>query len=611
MKEIYTRIFFAFIICLHHSAVTDAQFIQFIGTNASDFGTSIITTSDGAYALGMELSLNAPQNDSTSATLVKTDCLGNVDWSRNYVLDQINYATDVIETRDSALLMEMTTYQPFFISPEVALIKTDIHGNFLWCRKMPLSGSQGNRLMEDSNGNIYLIANTKYVQGSYDNIALLKFTSSGNLIWAKKFSSTYGCVPINIAFMPGNKLAVLGRTALPGAFFTDVMLMITDTSGNQLKTVVAGTYYDDEPMDLSVDNTGNINVCGRTYFMNRNWDAMQFYFDNNLNLLGTSFYDGGTSEGEVFRESISDGSSAYLFGDEGTFDERNLVAVKSDGNGNIDWSKHYTVATIFTNYIQGVCKNRSNGFLITGDVEEGARLRDALLMDLDSSGDAGCQTSPFQFTVYHDAVTRIDTLISDSVLIIAITDTIPYIPDDAVSTITRCGAQTMCINFTAQQDSICPKPCITLNDLSTGNTSTTWSIYHDNTIQTSSEREALICFDQEGDYFVTLKIMNSLDTMSESKTIHVEKDCPLFIPNIFTPNNDNVNDQFNIRELPEQFTLEIINRWGNQVFETTEPGKFWDGKNENGSFVSAGVYYYVLHLTADHKTMKGWVEVRY
>jgi hypothetical protein len=90
--------------------------------------------------------------------------------------------------------------------------------------------------------------------------------------------------------------------------------------------------------------------------------------------------------------------------------------------------------------------------------------------------------------------------------------------------------------------------------------------------------------------------------------VEIPVDTDIFIPNMFTPNGDGVNDVFFIRNLPPGATLVITNRWGNQVFKSanypvnaTDVG-LWDGGNE-----SDGMYYY--RLQAGGQVFTGWVEI--
>jgi gliding motility-associated-like protein len=67
-----------------------------------------------------------------------------------------------------------------------------------------------------------------------------------------------------------------------------------------------------------------------------------------------------------------------------------------------------------------------------------------------------------------------------------------------------------------------------------------------------------------------------------------------FLPNVFSPNGDGVNDVFYVRGKGfASLSLIIFDRWGNQVFETTDKYIGWDGTN-NGNRLSSDVYVYHL-----------------
>jgi gliding motility-associated-like protein len=77
----------------------------------------------------------------------------------------------------------------------------------------------------------------------------------------------------------------------------------------------------------------------------------------------------------------------------------------------------------------------------------------------------------------------------------------------------------------------------------------------------------------------------------------------IFIPNIFSPNGDGINDQFTISgrfNLIKIASLKIYDRWGNQLFERLDmtPGDLddgWDG-NFKGEPMQPGVYVFVAEL---------------
>ncbi len=61
-----------------------------------------------------------------------------------------------------------------------------------------------------------------------------------------------------------------------------------------------------------------------------------------------------------------------------------------------------------------------------------------------------------------------------------------------------------------------------------------------------------------------------------------EKHCnyAIYFPNAFTPNGDGHNDLFRpvLSGHPVSYHLSIYNRWGQRIFDTTDPHKGWDGR---------------------------------
>ncbi|MBL4656923.1 MAG: gliding motility-associated C-terminal domain-containing protein [Flavobacteriales bacterium] len=76
--------------------------------------------------------------------------------------------------------------------------------------------------------------------------------------------------------------------------------------------------------------------------------------------------------------------------------------------------------------------------------------------------------------------------------------------------------------------------------------------------------------------------------------------CPTYsLPNVFSPDGNFVNDNF----IPYPFKfidkidLKIYDRWGQLIFETTDPEINWDGKYfKNNQDVSEGVFFYVVRV---------------
>jgi len=85
----------------------------------------------------------------------------------------------------------------------------------------------------------------------------------------------------------------------------------------------------------------------------------------------------------------------------------------------------------------------------------------------------------------------------------------------------------------------------------------------------------------------------------------------IFFPNVFTPNGDQVNDEFLFTNMEiDKLNATIMNRWGNVVATFDEPSDSWDGKSQNGQECTDGTYYYILHYKPfgeDWITKKGFL----
>lgn len=95
-------------------------------------------------------------------------------------------------------------------------------------------------------------------------------------------------------------------------------------------------------------------------------------------------------------------------------------------------------------------------------------------------------------------------------------------------------------------------------------------------------------------------------------------DCT-FIPNIITPNGDDVNDYLVIECLDsglfQDNTIVIYNQWGDKVFEadgyTNDPATAWKGtlNGEPGKDLPDGVYFYVFKAGPNQPSQKGFIEI--
>ena len=100
-----------------------------------------------------------------------------------------------------------------------------------------------------------------------------------------------------------------------------------------------------------------------------------------------------------------------------------------------------------------------------------------------------------------------------------------------------------------------------------------------------------------GEYQV---VINDQHGCEVEKIIFVEVHTGIFVPTAFSPNNDIINDEFEIRVLGTdlmEYDLSIYNRYGDVVFTTKSLKEFWNGRKHNaGEDMPVEVYTWVIKV---------------
>lgn len=138
-------------------------------------------------------------------------------------------------------------------------------------------------------------------------------------------------------------------------------------------------------------------------------------------------------------------------------------------------------------------------------------------------------------------------------------------------------------NFLNEKDSVCFITPLTIHPL---------SVFSDYLWSTGEILPSIIV---KTPGLFTLKVKD-LNGCEGSDTIKIyPKDCiyGVYIPTAFTPNADGINDRFRVNiYIPfSNFRLEIYNRYGQNIYTSTDPAKGWDGTFKNEA-QPAGAYIY-------------------
>ena len=251
------------------------------GSSAGDVANGIAVDASGNSYITGDTNGTLPGQTSAGgadAFLAKYDSSGNQVWLKQFggSADDIGSAVAVDGSGNSYVTGYTTGTLPGEIASgmdDAFLAKYDSSGNQVWLRQFGTPAQDdGTAVAVDASGNIYATGYTTGVlagsaNAGGDDAYLVKYDSSGNVLWARQFGSSGDDDAMGLAVdASGNALVTggtsgdLGGTGNAGAF--DVFLAKYDSSGAQTWLTQFGTAKDEEANAVAVDAAGNSFVTG-------------------------------------------------------------------------------------------------------------------------------------------------------------------------------------------------------------------------------------------------------------------------------------------------------------------------------------------------------------
>lgn len=208
------------------------QWSKAYGLSGDELGNHIEQTSDGGYIIaGRSTPVSSGKNN---VYLLKLNSSGTIDWSGIYQLSSgSDVAYSIKETSDNGFIVAGNSGSN---PTNLLLMKTDNAGSVQWTRAydadtLSTMANIAYDVIQLSNGD-YVACGTNYNNTSYDDIFLVKTSSSGNLLWSKTIPGFLSDRPGSIAALSGGGYVVSGSTSSFNNFAESPFLLKINANDN-------------------------------------------------------------------------------------------------------------------------------------------------------------------------------------------------------------------------------------------------------------------------------------------------------------------------------------------------------------------------------------------
>ncbi len=584
------------IILLKFSCQGVREWATYYGGSDDDYASSIcVDSQNNIYLAGTTQSTNCPTQQFASAywqmpgadfydvIILKFNSQGIRQWATLYGAEEPDVANSICVDKQDNLYVIGITYSKFFPTQQFAsaywqsnnagysnafVLKFDSQGNRLWATYY--GGENWDSALNaitDNNDNLYVVGgttspsfpvlqfNSSYLQysNSFDfgiaDAFILKFNNQGVRQWATCYGGTNGDVAQSICIDSQNNTYITGNSGSPD-FPTQQMqgaYWQSNLSNNSLEDAFILKFNENGIRLWATYYGGSVHDYGKSIKTDK---------QDNIYIIGTSTSNDFPTQqlaGEYWQLA---NSSVNTNGSIGT-----VYMLKLNNLGVRQWATFYGNISINTsNYASDIVIDHSENVYFIGNL-----------------GGSGTYTLNPENGAYYDSIWKGN---SDGFIF-----KMSNYNNFNKPTILQANKNNICISDNGD---------ITLTASGNGGNLLKW--YSDGCGLNYFGQNSPLTIPapkQTTTYYARWEGDCSLSEC-DSITIFV-KDCdlPFYFPNSFTPSGDGLNEVFKIETLAEfiNFKLLIFNRWGEQIFESNDKNKGWDG-NFNGKKAPFGVYVY-------------------
>lgn len=321
------------------AAAAGTRFQRSYGLQGSDErARTVVPSSDGGFLLVGTVSLTPP----TYPYVIKVDAAGNVQWSRTYG-DGNAWTGGAVAAADGGFWLAGSTDR------DIYLVKMDADGNVQRAITYDGGALEGaGTILATSDGGFLLVGSTSPGDLSPSQPLVVKLDGSGSVQWSRTYtlsSSTAQTFLFSVVQTADGGFLVGGDRSFydyrTGQYTYSIVLLKLNADG----TVQQG-------WELTNPSFGSVSL-----------GDMVTTFDGGVLLVGTT-----------------------VVGMDGNVSDDDMLAVKLDSAGNVQWSRTYGRPGVLDEAGTAVVRTPDGGFLLVGNTHNSSSGFDAYAVKIDGAG---------------------------------------------------------------------------------------------------------------------------------------------------------------------------------------------------------------------------------
>jgi prepilin-type N-terminal cleavage/methylation domain-containing protein len=369
-------------------STASSSFAKAYGGSGSDWGLSVIQTSDGGYATtGYTTSYGAGNMDILT---IKYNSGGEIEWSKTWGGANHDVGYSITETSDGSYIITGKTTSFGVGLDDMVIIKYNSAGDLLWNHTWGVEGLRnqvGESVAQTSDGG-YIVTGSNAVAGGTD-VIVVKYNSAGDLLWNRTWGSNSINIGMSIIQTLDGGYAITGQTNGYGAGSADLLFQKYDSAGNIAWTRTWGDSETQVGRAITQAGDGSYYITGSGGTQGQQSHLLKFSLEGDL-IWNRSW--GGESSYGNYGLTISENSDIVVTGAHssqgaGNFD---VLISRFTSEGNLVWDK--TWGGDSNDFGRSIYATSDGGFVVTGYSQTyGSGGSDLILLKYDaSSAILGC-----------------------------------------------------------------------------------------------------------------------------------------------------------------------------------------------------------------------------